>query len=43
VSVNRVRRQIFAPRQQGVPADLAMYRVKAQRDVSSEDEPDSAE
>jgi class 3 adenylate cyclase len=42
VSVTRVRRQVFAPRQQGVPADLVMYRVKAQRDASSEDEPDGA-
>lgn len=42
VSVTRVRRQVFATRQQGVPADLVMYRVKARRDASSEDEPDGA-
>lgn len=42
VSVTRVRRQVFAPRQQGVPADLVMYRIKAQRDASSEDEPEGA-
>lgn len=42
VSVARVRRQVFAPRQQGVPADLVMYWVKAQRDASSEDDPDGA-
>ena len=42
VSVTRVRRPVFAPRQQGVPADLVMYRVKAQRDASSEDEPEGA-
>jgi class 3 adenylate cyclase len=42
VSITRVRRQVFAPRQQGVPADLVMYRVKAQRDASSEDEPEGA-
>jgi len=42
VSVTRMRRQVFAPRQQGVPADLVMYRVKAQRDASSEDEPEGA-
>jgi len=42
VSVTRVRRQVFAPRQQGVPADLVMYRIKAQLDASSEDEPDGA-
>ncbi len=27
VTAKRVRRQVFAPRQQGVPADLAMYRI----------------
>jgi class 3 adenylate cyclase len=42
VGVTRVRRQVFAPRQSGVPADLVMYRVKARRDASSEDEPDGA-
>ena len=42
VKVTRVRRQVFAPRPSGVPADLVMYRVKAQRDASSEDEPDGA-
>jgi hypothetical protein len=42
VSVTRVRRQVFAPRQQGVPADLVMYRIKAQLDASSEDESDGA-
>lgn len=29
VTVKKVRRQVFTPRQQGVPADLVMYRVKA--------------
>lgn len=28
VTVKRVRRQVFAPRQQGVPADLVMYWIK---------------
>ena len=28
VTVKRVRRQVFAPRQSGVPPDLVMYRVK---------------
>lgn len=32
VTVKRVRRQVFAPRQSGVPADLVMYRVKRRRD-----------
>jgi class 3 adenylate cyclase len=27
VTARRVRRQVFAPRQQGVPAELAMYRI----------------
>jgi len=43
VSIKRVRRQVFAPRQSGVPADLVMYRVTAHRDVSAEDETDDAE
>ena len=31
VTVKRVRRQVFAPRQSGVPPDLLMYRVKRRR------------
>jgi len=42
VSTKRVRRQVFAPRQSGVPADLVMYRVTANRDASAEDETDDA-
>lgn len=42
VSAKRVRRQVFAPRQQGVPADLAMYRIKTRRDTPDEDEVDDA-
>lgn len=38
VSVKRVRRQVFAPRQSGVPPDLLMYRVKSSCDVPGEDE-----
>lgn len=38
VTVKRVRRQVFAPRQTGIPADLVMYRVKSRRDVPGEDE-----
>lgn len=37
VSVNRVRRQIFTPRQQGVPADLAMYRITPRRADGSDE------
>lgn len=36
VTVKRVRRQVFAPRQQGVPADLVMYRIKAGPGVPGE-------
>jgi class 3 adenylate cyclase len=38
VSVKRIRRQVFAPRQVGVPADLAMYRLKTKRDPPADDE-----
>jgi class 3 adenylate cyclase len=38
LSVKRVRRQVFAPRQTGVPPNLVMYRVKSRRDVPGEDE-----
>ena len=40
VNTKRVRRQVFAPRQSGVPADLVMYRVTAHHDQSGEDEAD---
>jgi len=38
VRAKRVRRQVFAPRQSGVPADLVMYRIKVHRDASDGDE-----
>ena len=38
VSVKRLRRQVFAPRQAGVPPDLFMYRVKSRRDAPRDDE-----
>jgi class 3 adenylate cyclase len=38
VTVKRVRRQVFAPRQSGVPPDLVMYRVKSRPDVPGEDD-----
>jgi class 3 adenylate cyclase len=38
VRAKRVRRQVFAPRQSGVPADLVMYRIKVNRDASDGDE-----
>lgn len=31
VTIKRVRRQVFAPRQSGVPPDLVMYRVKQRK------------
>ena len=43
VNIKRVRRPVFAPRQSGVPADLVMYRVSADRDASVEEETDDAE
>jgi class 3 adenylate cyclase len=43
VSVTRVRRQMFAPRQQGVPADLVMYRFKADPATPAEDSTDATE
>ncbi len=43
VTVKRVRRQVFAPRQSGVPADLVMYRVKTRRDVPGEDESEDSD
>jgi class 3 adenylate cyclase len=42
VSAKRVRRQVFAPRQSGVPADLMMYRISADRDQSGEEEADDS-
>lgn len=38
VTAKRVRRQMFAPRQQGLPADLVMYRLTGGRDDSVGDE-----
>ena len=43
VNIKRVRRPVFAPRQSGVPADLVMYRLSADRDASVEEETDDAE
>lgn len=40
VTVKRVRRQVFAGRQAGVPADLVMYRLKARRGIPGEDDHD---
>ena len=37
VTAKRVRRQVFAGRPSGVPADLTMYRLKIRRDLTGED------
>lgn len=38
LSAKRIRRQVFSARQDGVPADLAMYRVRTRRGFPGEDE-----
>lgn len=38
LSAKRIRRQVFAPKQDGVPADLAMYRVRTRRELPGDDE-----
>ncbi len=38
LSAKRIRKQVFSPKQDGVPADLAMYRVKTRRELPGEDE-----
>ncbi|CAN5488010.1 adenylate cyclase [soil metagenome] len=40
VTAKKVRKQVFAPRQSGVPADMVMYRLKTRRDLPGDDEPD---
>jgi class 3 adenylate cyclase len=38
LSAKRIRKQVFAPKQDGVPTDLAVYRVKTRRELPGEDE-----
>ncbi len=38
LSAKRIRKQVFSPKQDGVPADLAMYRVKTRRELPGDDE-----
>jgi class 3 adenylate cyclase len=38
VTAKRVRRQMFTPRQTGIPADLTMYRLKTPRELPAEPE-----
>jgi len=40
VTVKRARRHVFGHRDNGVPTDLAMYRLRTRRDLPAEDEPD---
>jgi class 3 adenylate cyclase len=44
VTAKRLRRQVFTAKQDGVPADLAMYRLKTRRQLpgSEDDEAGSA-
>ena len=38
LSAKRLRKQVFTPKQDGVPADLAMYRVRTRRELPGGDE-----
>src|SRR5690606_4062075 len=38
LSAKRIRRSLFLPKQDGVPTDLAMYRVKNRRESPGQDE-----
>ncbi|MET0700845.1 MAG: adenylate/guanylate cyclase domain-containing protein [Mycobacterium sp.] len=40
VTTKRVRKQMFAPRPHGVPADLTMYRVRTRSELPGDDEAD---
>lgn len=40
VTVKRVRRQVFGPKQSGVPADLTMYRIQTRQDPDEPNDPD---
>ena len=40
VTAKRIRRQVFTAKQDGVPADLAMYRLKTRRQLPGGDEDD---
>jgi class 3 adenylate cyclase len=38
LSAKRIRKQVFSPKQDGVPTDLVVYRVKTRRELPGEDE-----
>src|SRR5258708_11615813 len=40
VTAKRLRRQVFTAKQDGVPADLAMYRLKTRRQLAGGDDDD---
>lgn len=40
VTVRRVRKLVFAPKQSGVPEDFVMYRLKTRREPTTEDDTD---
>jgi adenylate cyclase len=40
VTAKQLRRQVFTAKQDGVPADLAMYRLKTRRQLPGDDEED---
>jgi class 3 adenylate cyclase len=42
VTAKRLRRQVFTAKQDGVPADLAMYRLKTRRQLPGGDDDDGA-
>ncbi len=42
VTAKRLRRQVFAPKQEGVPADFVMYRLRTRRQLSGDENEDEA-
>jgi adenylate cyclase len=38
LTAKRIRKQVFSPKQDGVPTDLAVYRVKTRRELPGGDE-----
>jgi len=43
VTAKRLRRQVFTAKQDGVPADLAMYRLRSRRQLPGDQEDDQDE
>jgi adenylate cyclase len=40
VTAKKLRKQVFAPKQEGVPADFAMYRLRTRRQLPSDEDGD---